>query len=785
MAATQSAAPDAARLNILQAQLNDPTRNPSTTPELLSAINAAKNNSSPIYPMPANQTVASAAGPASAQQPPQASDGFDAAALSQWAHSAVGAPQASQAQAQPSDAAGFSANDLASWVHSVASQPIKAAPAPESTTSKVLDTLHQLYQAPGQVFLNQATQLGANIIGGLKGLSKLGDSGDSIPGEMAKLPGGEPGGWGSISTLAKGGSVADAARAVESEQQAIYQPPAGTVGANAVQEFGGSKNPQNWPGMAGRWLADKSQELGASPAVGAAIQTVGAAAPLALGLGAAGEVEGAGGLSRAAAARQWLQGKVDEVKGGPAPAAPATAPATAPAAADGAKVPFATSAPEASEGASVGAAERLRRAQVLSRIGLQNARESAISGDPLAAAIDAQVAKFPEPAGEAAAGQFADEKAALAAQAKKVVSNTGGTLGTNEDDLVARGQTIAAPFDALKNVMKAARQNLYSQADAQAGGAPSVQLNGLKDLLERDSAFQGKSENGALRNGINSYLKEQGILNKDGTLNPVTAQQAEGVRQYINSQWSPSTSGLAGMVKGTLDKDVMDATSGDTYKAARDMYAKEQAMLHNPSGIAKIMDYDAQTPINRATPYDKIPDTLLRMPPEQLRHIVNVLDGMPEELQPAAQAAKSEIKAQLANKLLDTGGKFQGQWNSDGVSELLNKNAAKVKMLFGPDEMPAINDLNDAGHILRHNASYPGAAAQAAIALKRGLMSRFIRPVSAVAGETAGSIMGLPGLGTAAGDVVGGKLANTVGERAALKGVQKRMVNLRDMLGEK
>jgi len=82
--------------------------------------------------MPANQTVASATAPAPAQQPPQASDGFDAAALSQWAHNAVGAPQPGQAQAQPSDATGFSANDLSSWVHSVASQPAKAAaPAPK------------------------------------------------------------------------------------------------------------------------------------------------------------------------------------------------------------------------------------------------------------------------------------------------------------------------------------------------------------------------------------------------------------------------------------------------------------------------------------------------------------------------------------------------------------------------------------------------------------------------------------------------------------------------------
>ena len=165
--------------------------------------------------------------------------------------------------------------------------------------------------------------------------------------------------------------------------------------------------------------------------------------------------------------------------------------------------------------------------------------------------------------------------------------------------------------------------------------------------------------------------------------------------------------------------------------------------------------------------------------------MVRTLQNVPPELKPQAAAALAEIKSHFANRLLDAGSKREGQWAARDVTKYLGNNAAKLPQVFSESELAKIKDLNEAGHILAVDPSYPGAAAQTANAMKRGLMSHAVRPALASAGGTVGAFLGMPGIGAAAGDVLGAKVSGAMTEKAALGRWKKGMTRLDDVMNLK
>jgi hypothetical protein len=413
-----------------------------------------------------------------------------------------------------------------------------------------------------------------------------------------------------------------------------------------------------------------------------------------------------------------------------------------------------------------------QRAQILSRVGLENARSSALEGNAQNAATDWQLSKFDEPAGVAAKAQFDAERTALRQHSENLVQRTGGTLGTDEDTLNQRGQTMARPFEALQDWFEQQRQNLYSVADERSGGHPVVQPASLRTILD-DPSFQNQltaRDQINLRNGISAELDRFQRNNPNG----LTVQNSEQFRQFLNSIWKPETSQILGRLKGALDNDVMAGAGEDIYGAARRMAQIEHQTLQNPSGIHQIMERDPQTPINRTTPYEKIPDTIVRLPTAQFDNVMRTLDAMPDEIQPLAQQAKAEIKAHLANKINDAGTSTQGQWNARAVEKVIRGNSAKLQSAFQdqPDVLQGIQDLRSAGNILSVNQGYPGAAAQASNALKRGFMSRALTQVAGAAGGGIGGYVAGPmgaAVGAAGAEVLGSRLGASASERAAVR----------------
>lgn len=436
----------------------------------------------------------------------------------------------------------------------------------------------------------------------------------------------------------------------------------------------------------------------------------------------------------------------------------------------------------------VNPALRDQNLQTLRDVGLENIRESAVIGDAATSAREYQHGKITsEPAGLHWFDQFQGETAAMKNYAQQLVDETKGRTGLDEASMTRKGMDIAAPYDAAREYFEKAKDALYKEADAAAGGLPSVRLDGLAKLLDTDSVFEGRAEKSALRKGVRAYLREQSIVDADGNMQPITAKTAEGLRKYLNGEWSPQNAGLIGKIKAMLDDDVY-ASAGegsDVYAAGRRMHQLEKQTLDNPNGIAKIMDSDPYTPVNRNTDFHKMPDKIMTLSEDQFKHIIDTYRQLPPELQPLAQRAIATLKAHYAEKLVDTGvesgrGNPRQLWNAGGVKTLVKDNSAKLPLLFDASEMKRIQTLLDAGEILRVNPAYPGAAGQFANAYKAGMMSNLLGRSGGGIGGMVGAFTGGPA-GAAVGGIAGEAAASSIlrnsAERKALAAAKEAIIS--------
>jgi hypothetical protein len=428
--------------------------------------------------------------------------------------------------------------------------------------------------------------------------------------------------------------------------------------------------------------------------------------------------------------------------------------------------------------------EQEQRKQILARVGLENARESSILGDGFRAANEFQTSKVDAPVGQLYRDTLANERSALENFGQLIIRQTGGTLGLDENALYSRGVRMAKPFDDFKAVLNDQMDQAYVGAKQIAGTKPAVIPNNTQKFLDTNSNFTVNDSFMSLRRGIEAHLKENDLLDANGKVKPMTVEQAEGLRKYINSNWNNERSGIIGRLKDKIDDDVTKVAGEDVYKKARDIRTKISRLLDDPKGVSKIMDFDPQTPINRAVPFEKIASTVERMGVDQQRHLIKLLKDMPDELRPQADAAIAEIKAQFANRILQEGSKNKGQWNADNVTTYLNDNNSKLGVLMEDKELAQmVKDLHDAGHIVKYDSSYPGAAIQAHNLIKLGAAPLLGTIGGATGSAIGGSMFGVGGaaLGGASGAAFGAARGVKMAEKSALKRAQKKMVPLKDV----
>lgn len=429
---------------------------------------------------------------------------------------------------------------------------------------------------------------------------------------------------------------------------------------------------------------------------------------------------------------------------------------------------------------------------ILQRVGIKTARQSALYGDKADAATDYQLSKFnAEPAGRAAQEQFEHETNSMNNAAQDIVDSTGGTRGLNQTQLGNRGITIAQPIDSLNQYFHQKTQQLYQLGQERsdelaANGNPLAytQLPALDALLNNKTfanTLMGRNQQGLLR-AVKSQMQDFRTNNPNG----FTPATAETVRQWFNQLWSPDNSKVIGQLKSAIDADVTSHYGDDIFQQARNMDTLKHQTIENPDW-GSLFETDPKTPINRNVPFEKLPDKILQLPVAQLSNLMDTLKNLPTEVRPQGDAAINEIQAHMANKIQEAGnetrsGNPRALWSGDTVNNYIKNNSAKIPKVYSdkPGIVSKIQDLNDAGKILKVDASYPGAAAQAAKAVKRGVGSAVVQKAARAGGATLGSLFGFGGaaVGDMAGNALGERAANALSEKAALSDWKSRVKNI-------
>lgn len=420
--------------------------------------------------------------------------------------------------------------------------------------------------------------------------------------------------------------------------------------------------------------------------------------------------------------------------------------------------------------------QRVENAKLLRRLGLDDARESAISEDPKAANTDYNASQPDTTEGKRMFNLMEKERGALRNTASDIAANTGKEPLASSYSV---GKSMIKPLNGLEDWFDSNASRLYKEADQKAQGVP-VKLSGFADTLADDS-LATNSDRVQMRGAVKAYAKKLGLLSEDGTISG-NALQAETMRKYLGENWSPQNGGLIGKLKDALDNDVLANAGENIHQQARAMWSLKKATLDNPNGISKLLDSEG---INRKVNFEKIPDFLTSMGQDQFSHIVTTLNKITTDpalahLQPAATQALNEIKGQFAQKIQDYGDAPKVQWGADSVKNYLQNNREKMQMVFSPEEMARFNDLNKGGQLLAKPTKYPGAEPQKQNLIAAGVM-KSIPILGAATGEM---VTGGTGLGAGIGAGVGNWARGKVEDIGAARAFNKRIVKLRDVTGE-
>ena len=431
--------------------------------------------------------------------------------------------------------------------------------------------------------------------------------------------------------------------------------------------------------------------------------------------------------------------------------------------------------------------EQYARAQTLNRVlGSDHTADlAAIEGKGKERATNYATSNTDTPIGEFLKEKFAGEQKRLADFAERQIKNTGGTVGLDESTVYKRGNTILKPLQGLEKHFDDAISNVYKERDNLAKDIP-VEAQNILNVLNDESLTLANTDTIGLTNIAKARMKQLKMIDKDGNLLPTDAKTAENFRKFLNENWDNKNANLHRQLKDAVDADVLANIDQSTpfYKEARDLVTLRKNTLDNPNGISKILDAEGPNKINRKVQIEKIAQNIADMPVDQISHVIETLRNVPENLQPQANAALAEIKAQFANNLAVKKTPKQ-------VTDFMQANSEVMNRLFTPEEMNNFRDYHNAVHILATDTGYKGSAVQKInVGQKLGskIKEHLITKGGAVAAETVtgGAGMGVPALVTH--EYLSGRaakkraIAEANAEQQALENTQKRFVDIKDLI---
>lgn len=394
--------------------------------------------------------------------------------------------------------------------------------------------------------------------------------------------------------------------------------------------------------------------------------------------------------------------------------------------------------------------EQAKRASTFKRMGLDEVRGSALTGNAKEGSSDFQTAKLNNSAGVRMTQVQDAERNALMAHSDKLVSESGGSKGLSQPDLESRGRKLAAPVDGYDQALEKATQRIYDVAKTVAAGKP-ITLGGLANMmLKQKSQFLGTVEGKQLLEGVQARMQELGFMGDNDTFHPATIEQAERLRQYIGQQWQSRVAPLVSALKNHLDNDVAATAGADIFKQAREIRALRAKVLEEPEGVARLLQPKEANKlgINRITDFSDIPHMLTQLEPDQFGHYVDMLRmaaTVNPELHGKALTALRELRSQFANEVQAEGNKTAGAWNQKAVNQYLKKNEMNMRKVFTSEELGDYQDMDNAGRWLHQDKTYPGAAAQKENFIAAGVLKgggKAAEGIGAIAGHVPGWVAG-------------------------------------------
>jgi len=443
-------------------------------------------------------------------------------------------------------------------------------------------------------------------------------------------------------------------------------------------------------------------------------------------------------------------------------AAPGAAPAPAAAPAPTSAPRFASPSPAGTQRAALSPEAQVGRTAELQHLNtdaggtLGEVRKSAISGDFNETGNDFQHAKSPDAGGQRMQGVIANESDAVKTASKNAVDAAGGTAtGTSAPALAERGGIINNSLQSIGDWFDKHISDSYAASDAQAGAQPHVSTNLATQLTNR--LPEGTPEGIALQGAATKAAQKLGLIGPDGSALAATGQQAERFRQWTGRQYKPgsASNGMIKDLKDAVDDDAAARAGPGSYAASRALRAQRDQMLDGPKGISNVMNSDRYG--NRSVPVEGIPDNIANLPSDQFNHVVNVLKSSAHlgngELAEGSAAALNEIKGHMAARMHEAGASARsGTWDPYGFHKVADKYSNKMPAVFSQDEINRWHTVNRGGNILRMDARYPGASAQAQVHAGMGMREKIgntvvgaaedMIPFGATAGELTGASQG-------------------------------------------
>ncbi len=383
----------------------------------------------------------------------------------------------------------------------------------------------------------------------------------------------------------------------------------------------------------------------------------------------------------------------------------------------------------------------------------------------------------PTPAGMLLKQKIADEQNSLSNYATNQVQETGANPHFVDD--YQRGDFLNSVMfgpDGIKGLIDGQKKAIYDQAMQASGGVP-VQTAAL-DALRLNPQFGAELQLAGQKDflgGMSNLIdmaKTQGF--EGAPAGSVAAM--ERLRQAVNRQWSPQNRYFVGRVVDAIDNDVASAGGPGLLAQARGIHQAEKTLFGSP-GIKKLFGDVDPNGVQSATPFEKIPQTLNNMPFDQWRHVFDTYDAVangripgtelevPQDIQAAAQQAKSEIAGSLVREVRNAGAQNIGVWNANAANKILNARAQKLSLALDPEQQQAMHTLNLGGQLMPGQFSYEGAAQQGRRLNMAGLLERTAPQI----GASIGGMIPIPG-----SEWLGGKVGEKVGSGIQLRRQMKQ-----------